>query len=143
MKIRRALISVSDKTSLADLAEVLCGGGVELIASGGTAKFLLENNFSVTPVEEVTGNPEAFGGRLKTLSFELAGALLYRRDHPGDRDEAGKLGINRLICSSAICTRSFDWPGRAGDGRNWWKISISAGSPSSAPVPRIILLLRY
>ena len=96
MKIRRALISVSDKTGLEELGSVLTRAGVDLIASGGTANFLKEAGYPVIPVEKVTGNPEAFGGRLKTLSFELAGSLLFRRESSQDCREAERLNINPI-----------------------------------------------
>ena len=60
--IKRALISVSDKAGLAVLAATLSGFGVEIISTGGTAKFLRENGFSVTDVSDVTGFPEMMDG---------------------------------------------------------------------------------
>ncbi|NUN04845.1 MAG: bifunctional phosphoribosylaminoimidazolecarboxamide formyltransferase/IMP cyclohydrolase [Bdellovibrio sp.] len=94
--IKRALLSVSDKTNLLSLAQTLASQNVELIASGGTAKALSEAGFKVTPVENLSGNGEAFQGRMKTISFEIASALLYRRDDPQDVAQAAQLGVNPI-----------------------------------------------
>ena len=102
MKIARVLISVSDKTHLAKVALALKGYGAELIASTGSAAFLHSKGLAVTPLEEVTGNAEAFQGRLKTISFALAGGILFRRDDKRDRLEAEERGIkpiDLIICN--------------------------------------------
>lgn len=95
-KIKRALISVSDKKGLERLALGLRKLNVEIISSGGTGNFLKERGISYTPIEKVTGNPEAFGGRMKTLSFQVGSALLYRRDNSKDIMEAADLGIEPI-----------------------------------------------
>ncbi|WP_346052023.1 MULTISPECIES: bifunctional phosphoribosylaminoimidazolecarboxamide formyltransferase/IMP cyclohydrolase [Natronospira] len=82
--IKRALISVSDKSGVADLARTLHSHGVELLSTGGTAAMLREEGLPVTDVAEVTGFPEIMGGRVKTLHPKIHGALLGRRD----QDEA-------------------------------------------------------
>ncbi|MNK06212.1 Bifunctional purine biosynthesis protein PurH [compost metagenome] len=92
-QIRRALLSVSDKTGLVELAKTLAAQNVELIASGGTAKALEQAGLTVTPVEQLSGKGEAFQGRMKTISFEIASALLYRREDPQDKAQAEALGI--------------------------------------------------
>lgn len=94
--IRRALLSVSDKTGLLELAKVLADQKVELIASGGTAKALAQAGFAVTPVEALSGKGEAFQGRMKTISFEIASALLFRREDPQDQEQARTLGIEPI-----------------------------------------------
>lgn len=94
--IKRALLSVSDKTGLIELAKTLTDRGVELIASGGTAKSLEQSGFTVTPVEKISGNPEAFQGRMKTLSFEISSALLFRRDDSADLQTAKDLNIEAI-----------------------------------------------
>ncbi|QDK38832.1 bifunctional phosphoribosylaminoimidazolecarboxamide formyltransferase/IMP cyclohydrolase [Bdellovibrio sp. NC01] len=96
MTIKRALLSVSDKTGLIELAHALTKHHVELIASGGTAKSLEQAGFTVTPVEKVSGNPEAFQGRMKTLSFEISSALLFRRDDSNDLQTAKDLNIEAI-----------------------------------------------
>jgi phosphoribosylaminoimidazolecarboxamide formyltransferase / IMP cyclohydrolase len=96
VKVKRALLSVSDKTGLKELATCLHQHGVELIASGGTATFISNLGLPVTPAEALTGNPEAFGGRMKTLSFQILSALLYRRGHQQDCSEAAALNIQPI-----------------------------------------------
>ena len=82
--IRRALLSVSDKRELLDLARALAGRGVELLASGGTRTALADAGLPVTEVSAYTGQPEILGGRVKTLHPKLHGGILARRDVPGD-----------------------------------------------------------
>ncbi|MBK6749987.1 MAG: bifunctional phosphoribosylaminoimidazolecarboxamide formyltransferase/IMP cyclohydrolase [Pyrinomonadaceae bacterium] len=81
-KIARALISVSDKTGLAEFAKHLAEHNVEIISTGGTAKFLRENGLNVTDVSDVTGFPEMMDGRVKTLHPKIHGAFLALRDNP-------------------------------------------------------------
>ncbi len=95
-EIKRALISVSDKSGLAELAAKLHSRKVEIISSGGTGKHLQDHGIPFTPIEKVTGNPECFGGRMKTLSFQVSSALLFRRENATDRQEAVKLGIHSI-----------------------------------------------
>lgn len=78
-KIRRALLSVSDKTGLASLAKALAGAGVELISTGGTARALREADLHVTDLSSYTGFPEMLDGRVKTLHPRVHGGLLYIR----------------------------------------------------------------
>ncbi len=80
-KIRRALISVSDKTGLAEFAPVLAGFGVEIISTGGTAKTLRDNGLTVMDVFDVTGFPEMMDGRVKTLHPKIHGAFLALTDN--------------------------------------------------------------
>ncbi|MCH2133609.1 MAG: bifunctional phosphoribosylaminoimidazolecarboxamide formyltransferase/IMP cyclohydrolase [Phycisphaerales bacterium] len=78
--VRRALLSVSDKTDLVPFAKSLVGMGVELLSTGGTARALREADVPVTDVSEVTGFPEIMDGRVKTLHPAIHGGLLARRD---------------------------------------------------------------
>jgi phosphoribosylaminoimidazolecarboxamide formyltransferase/IMP cyclohydrolase len=81
--VRRALISVSDKTGLAEFATALYRDfNIELISTGGTAKFLREAGLPVTDVSTVTGSPEMMDGRVKTLHPKIHGAILAQRDNP-------------------------------------------------------------
>lgn len=80
MPIERALLSVSDKTGLADFAKQLHEAGVELLSTGGTAKALREAGLPVMDVSEFTGAPELFEGRVKTLHPKVHGGLLHKRD---------------------------------------------------------------
>ena len=78
--IKRALLSVSDKTGLADFARGLAARGVELISTGGTAKLLREAGLAVKEVADHTGFPEMLDGRVKTLHPKVHGGILARRD---------------------------------------------------------------
>ena len=83
--MKRALLSVYDKTGLEELARGLAALDVELVASGGTAAFLEKVGIHVTPVEDVTEVPELLGGRVKTLHPRIHAAILARRDRADDR----------------------------------------------------------
>jgi phosphoribosylaminoimidazolecarboxamide formyltransferase/IMP cyclohydrolase len=82
MKVRRALISVHDKTGVVDFARGLAGLGVEILSTGGTARLLRESGVAVRDVAEVTGFPEMLDGRVKTLHPKIHGGILARRDVP-------------------------------------------------------------
>src|SRR5207344_2643298 len=83
-KIERALISVSDKTGLIELAQGLIAAGVEIFASGGSRKHLEQAGVPVREVAAYTGFPEMMDGRLKTLHPKIHGGILARRDHQDD-----------------------------------------------------------
>jgi phosphoribosylaminoimidazolecarboxamide formyltransferase/IMP cyclohydrolase len=83
--IRRALLSLHDKSGLEPFARGLADLDVELVASGGTAAFLHKVGVKATPVEELTEVPELLGGRVKTLHPRIHAAILARRDEAGDR----------------------------------------------------------
>ncbi len=96
--IRRALISVFDKTGLADFARALAKHNVELISTGGTAKSLRDAGLKVTDVSEVTGFPEIMDGRVKTLHPKIHGGLLGLRDkHADAMREHDIAGIDLLV----------------------------------------------
>jgi phosphoribosylaminoimidazolecarboxamide formyltransferase/IMP cyclohydrolase len=78
LPVRRALLSVSDKSGLLELARALIGHGVQILSTGGTAKALREAGLAVTDVSEVTGFPEIMDGRVKTLHPKIHGGLLSR-----------------------------------------------------------------
>lgn len=82
--VKRALISVSDKSRVLELARALAGRQVELLSTGGTARLLRENDIPVTDVAEVTGFPEIMAGRVKTLHPKIHGGLLGRPDQDAD-----------------------------------------------------------
>ncbi len=82
IRVRRALVSVSDKTGVAEFGKALAGLGVEILSTGGTASALREAGLAVTDVSEFTGQEEILGGRVKTLHPRLHAALLARRDDP-------------------------------------------------------------
>ena len=79
MKVRRALVSVHDKTGVVDFARALAGLGVEIVSTGGTARLLRESGVPVRDVSEVTGFPEMLDGRVKTLHPRIHGGILARR----------------------------------------------------------------
>ena len=81
-KIRRALLSVTDKAGLVEFAQALAEFGVELISTGGTAKALRAAGLAVKDISELTGFPEMLDGRVKTLHPKVHGGLLYIRDNP-------------------------------------------------------------
>src|SRR5690242_19366679 len=91
--IRRALISVSDKTGLIDFGRVLAGQGVEILSTGGTAKALEEAGVRVKDVAQHTGFPEMMDGRLKTLHPKVHGGLLAVRGNAGHMAAADAHGI--------------------------------------------------
>jgi len=92
--IKRALISVSDKTGVVELAQSLVKVGCEIISTGGTRRKLEEAGIATTEISTVTGNPEAFGGRMKTISFNIESALLFDREK--DAEEAAALNIQPI-----------------------------------------------
>ena len=98
--IRRALLSVSDKTGLVEFARVLDRRGIQLVSTGGTARTLEEAGLTVTAVEDLTGVAEMMGGRVKTLHPAVHGAVLARRDLDEDLDAMREQGITPidLVC---------------------------------------------
>ena len=95
-KIERALLSVTDKTGLADFAKVLAGLGIELISTGGTAKLLREAGLSVKDVAEVTGFPEMLDGRVKTIHPMVAGGVLAIRGNAEHMKALAEHGIPKI-----------------------------------------------
>jgi phosphoribosylaminoimidazolecarboxamide formyltransferase / IMP cyclohydrolase len=93
MAVERALISVFDKTGIADFAKRLATMKIEILSTGGTAKLLRENGIAVRDVSDFTGWPEMLGGRVKTLHPKVHGGLLFRREHAEDRKQAAEHGI--------------------------------------------------
>jgi phosphoribosylaminoimidazolecarboxamide formyltransferase / IMP cyclohydrolase len=98
--MKRALISVFDKTGLDEFAAGLAELGVELVASGGTATFISELGLGVTPVDEITDVPELLGGRVKTLHPRIHAAILARRDLDEDLEALAEHEIEPfdLVC---------------------------------------------
>ncbi len=100
VKIKTALISVSDKTGIIDFAQKLEGMGVKIISTGGTARALAEAGIEVTPIEVVTGFPEMMDGRVKTLHPKIHGGLLALRDKTEHTSAMKQHGIEAidLVC---------------------------------------------
>ena len=93
MKVRRALLSVSDKTGIVEFAQGLARLGVELYSTGGTQKALEEAGVPVKSVSQLTGFPEILAGRVKTLHPKVAGGILARRNVPEDLAQLAEHGI--------------------------------------------------
>ena len=95
-KIRRALLSVTDKTGLVEFAQVLADFGVELISTGGTAKTLREAGLAVKDISDLTGFPEMLDGRVKTLHPRVHGGLLYVRGNAEHEAAVAAHGIQPI-----------------------------------------------
>ncbi len=91
--IKRALLSVSDKTGIVDLAKALAKSGVEIVSTGSTAKLISESGIAVTEVSQVTGFPESLDGRVKTLHPMIHGGILADLRLSAHQDELEQLGI--------------------------------------------------
>src|SRR5687767_3226078 len=96
VKIRRALLSVYDKTGLADLGQMLARHGVELVSTGGTARALHEAGLEVRDIADLTGFPEMMDGRVKTLHPKVHGGLLAVRDDPAHAAAMAEHGIGAI-----------------------------------------------
>src|SRR5438046_4089693 len=92
----RALLSVSDKRGIVELARELVALGWEIVSTGGTAEALRQAGLPVIPIDAVTGFPEMMEGRVKTLHPKVHGGLLARRAHPGDRAALQQHGITPI-----------------------------------------------
>ncbi|MFH1707447.1 MAG: bifunctional phosphoribosylaminoimidazolecarboxamide formyltransferase/IMP cyclohydrolase [Planctomycetota bacterium] len=95
-QIKRAIISLSDKTGIIPFAKRLAGLGVELLSTGGTARALKEAGVPVVQIDDYTGFPEMMDGRVKTLNPRIHGGLLARRDHPEDIKAMAQNGIKPI-----------------------------------------------
>ena len=95
-KIQRAIISLSDKTGIQELARSLQNFGVEILSTGGTAKVLRESGLKVMDVSEYTGFPEMLDGRVKTLHPKVHGGLLGIRDNPEHSRKMKEHGIQPI-----------------------------------------------
>lgn len=95
-----ALISVFDKSGITDFAKELITNGYDIIATGNTFKLLSENGIFVTEIKDLTGFPEIFGGRVKTLHPRISGGILMRRDNSMDFKEAEENNISpiEIVC---------------------------------------------
>ena len=130
--IRRALLSVSDKTDLVPLARALAAAGAELISTGGTAKALAAAGLPVTPIDKVTGFPEMMGGRVKTLHPKVHGGLLGLRE---DADHAAAMKAHGIEPIDLVCINLYPFErtvamGGAGAGRHEAIEQIDIGGPS-------------
>lgn len=98
--MKRALLSVSDKSNIVEFAKSLIGNGYEIISTGGTYKMLKDAGVAAIEIDEVTKFPECFEGRVKTLNPFVHGGILHRRDKQSHLDQAAELGVEAidLVC---------------------------------------------
>ena len=94
--VRRALLSVSDKSGIVELARALAAAGVQIISTGGTARLLEKQGIAVTEVSAHTGFAEMLDGRVKTLHPKIHGGLLARRDQPSHLAAIRAAGIEPI-----------------------------------------------
>ena len=104
--IRRALLSVTDKTDLAQFASFLHEQGVEIVSTGGTYKHLCDHGLPVTPVSEVTQFPEILGGRVKTLNPRIHGGILADKDKP---DHLETLAAHKIMPFDLVCVNLYEF----------------------------------
>lgn len=112
VSIRRALLSVSDKSDLVPFARFLAQCGVEMISTGGTAKVLADAGLPVVPIERLTGFPEILGGRVKTLHPMVHGGLLAVRGDRGHEEELRRHGIRPI---DLVCVNLYPFRQAAAD----------------------------
>jgi phosphoribosylaminoimidazolecarboxamide formyltransferase/IMP cyclohydrolase len=113
-KIRRAILSVTDKAGLADFARQLSDLGVEIISTGGTAKLLRDSGIAVKDISELTGFPEILDGRVKTLHPKVHGGILHRRENPAHTAavaEHGILPIDMVVVNLYAFEKTASKPG--------------------------------
>jgi phosphoribosylaminoimidazolecarboxamide formyltransferase/IMP cyclohydrolase len=115
-RITRALISVSDKTGLADFARALAGHGVELVSTGGTAKALADAGLAVRDVAELTGFPEMMDGRVKTLHPKVHGGLLAIRDNS---DHAASMQAHGIAPIDLLVVNLYPFEATVAKGANF------------------------
>ncbi|MBT8380675.1 MAG: bifunctional phosphoribosylaminoimidazolecarboxamide formyltransferase/IMP cyclohydrolase [Ignavibacteria bacterium] len=101
---KSALISVFDKTGLVDFAKALAEKNFNIIATGNTAKLLSSEGIKIQQVQDVTGFPEIFDGRVKTLHPKINGGILMRRDNPSDLEQAEK---NEIFPIDLVCVNLY------------------------------------
>ena len=114
-KIKRVLVSVTDKTGVADFARALVNEfGAEIISTGGTARALKDAGVPVTPIDDVTQFPEMMDGRVKTLHPRVHGGLLAKRDNEAHMAQAAEHGIEMIDMVVAVSYTHLDVDKRQG-----------------------------
>ncbi len=113
LPIKRAILSVTDKSGLIEFATFLTGRGVELISTGGTRKKLVAADLKATSVSDVTGFPEILGGRVKTLHPRVHAGILADKDNPGHLLTLGELGIAAF---DMVCVNLYNFADAASKG---------------------------
>ena len=129
VRVRRALLSVSNKSGLAELGQALAAHGVELVSTGGTAKALRDAGLAVRDVAELTGFPEMMDGRVKTLHPIVHGGLLAVRDDPAHAAAMAEHGIG-AIDLVVVNLYPFEATVAKGAGRDTIIENIDIGGPS-------------
>lgn len=127
---RYALVSVFDKTGIVEFSKVLRLQGYQIISTGGTAKTLLEHGIKVIPIQRITGNPESFDGRMKTISFEIESGILFDRSKISHQKEAKKRkipAIDMVVCNLYPFEQTI---GKRGVKREEAIESIDVGGPT-------------
>lgn len=127
--IRRALISVHDKTGLLDFARFLAGKGVEILSTGGTARLLRENGVAVVDVSEHTGFPEILDGRVKTLVPQIHGGLLGRRALP---EHVAQMESHRIAPIDLLVSNLYPFEATVAKGASYEETveEIDIGGPA-------------
>ncbi len=126
---RRALVSTSDKTGLAELARGLHAAGVAIVSTGSTAAAIAAAGVPVTPVEQVTGFPEALGGRVKTLHPAVHAGILADTRDPGHRRQLEQLGLDAFEVV-VVNLYPFEATVASGAGREACVEQIDVGGPA-------------
>ncbi len=129
MAVKRALLSVYDKTGIVEFAQRLAEQGVELISTGGTAKLLREKGLEVKDVSDLTGFPEMMDGRVKTLHPVVAGGVLAVRDNPAHIASLKEHGIGTI---DIVCVNLYPFEETAASGADLDELieQIDIGGPS-------------
>ena len=129
MVIKRALLSVSDKSGLAELGQALAGHGVELVSTGGTARALREAGLEVKDISDLTGFPEMMDGRVKTLHPKVHGGLLAVRDNP---EHAAVMAEHQIGAIDLVIVNLYPFEATVmrGAGRDEIIENIDIGGPS-------------
>ena len=129
VQIKRALLSVSDKTGLIDLGTALARHGVELVSTGGTAKALRDAGLSVKDISDLTGFPEMMDGRVKTLHPKVHGGLLAVRDNP---DHAAAMVAHDIGAIDLVVVNLYPFAQTVAKGASRDEIieNIDIGGPS-------------
>ncbi len=113
LPIRRAILSVTDKTGLSEFARFLANNGVELVSTGGTFNYLKDLGLHVVPVSDVTHFPEIMGGRVKTLHPAIHGGILADKDTPDHMDTLAK---HNIATFDLVCVNLYNFAEAANKG---------------------------
>jgi len=128
-KLRRALLSVTDKTGITDLARGLADLGVELLSTGGTARAIRDAGVPVRDLSDFTGTPEMLDGRVKTLHPKVFGGILARRDDPEHQAQMKTHGLEPI---DLVVVNLYDFQGALDREAPWAELieNIDIGGPS-------------